>query len=110
MPFVKGKNFAKRSGPSGIEHLGDRDDGIPVARRRRDPKEPVQRAKVADDLHVAPVYAEDEPVVPGEDLQQPLAARRKILMGVDGAVRGLLDRTLTKRTTSGRTGWSAKGS
>ncbi len=30
------------------------------------------------------------------------------LMGVDGSERGGLDRTLTKRTMSGRTGWSAK--
>jgi len=30
-------------------------------------------------------------------------------MGVDGAERGRLDRTLTNRTMSGRAGWSAKG-
>jgi hypothetical protein len=30
------------------------------------------------------------------------------LIGVDGVERGRLDRTLTKRTMSGRTGWSAK--
>src|SRR5205809_6549187 len=89
------------------QHPGDRGDGIPVARGDRDPKEPVERAEIADDLHVAPVHTEDEPVVPREDLQQPLAAERK-RMGVDGAERGRWDRTLTKRTMSGRTGWSAK--
>jgi hypothetical protein len=30
------------------------------------------------------------------------------LMGIDGAERERWDRTLTKRTMSGRTGWSAK--
>jgi len=59
------------------QHPGDRGDGIPVARGDRDPKEPVERAEVADDFHVAPVDAEDELVVPREDLHQPLAARRK---------------------------------
>ena len=66
-----------RSGLSVTQHPGDRGDGIPVARGDRDPKEPVERAEVADGLHVAPVHAEDEPVVPREDLQQPLAAGRK---------------------------------
>src|SRR2546426_4642151 len=37
---------------------GDRSDGIPVARGDRYPKEPVEPAEVADDLHVAPVQAE----------------------------------------------------
>ena len=64
------------SGPSVTQHPGDRGDGIPVARGDRDPKEPVKRAKVADDLHVAPVHAEDEPVVPREDSQEPLTAGR----------------------------------
>src|SRR6059036_873481 len=50
---------------------GDRGHGIPVARGDRYPKEPVERAKVADDLHVPPVQTEDEPVVPREDFQQP---------------------------------------
>jgi hypothetical protein len=30
------------------------------------------------------------------------------LVGVDGGKRGLLDRTLTKRTISGLTGWPAE--
>ena len=68
---------AGRSGPSVTQHTGDRGDGIPVARGGWDPKEPVKRAEVADDLHVSPVHAEDEPVVDREDLQQPLAALRE---------------------------------
>src|SRR5512141_2843139 len=56
------------------QHLGDGGDGIPVPRRDWNSKEPIERAKVADDLHVAPVHAEDEPAVPRENLQQPLAA------------------------------------
>jgi hypothetical protein len=35
----------------------------------------------------------------------PLEGKR---MGIDGAERGRVDRTLTKRTMSGRAGWSAK--
>src|SRR5258706_1652500 len=64
----------RRSGPSVTQHLGDRGDGVPVARGDRDSEEPVERAEIADDLHVAPVHAEDEQVFPREDLQQPLAA------------------------------------
>src|SRR5439155_3744914 len=56
---------------------GDRGHGIPVARRDRYPKEPVERAEVADNLHVAPVHAEDEPVLPRQNLQQPRTAGRK---------------------------------
>src|ERR1043166_7309873 len=65
------------SAPSVTQHPGDRGDGVPVARGDRNPEEPVEGAEVADDLHVAPVHAEDEPVVPGEDLQQPPAAGGK---------------------------------
>src|SRR6267378_6692587 len=40
--------IAGRSGPSASQHPGDRGDGIPVARGDRDPKDPVERAEVAD--------------------------------------------------------------
>lgn len=59
------------SAPSVTQYPGDRGDGIPVARGGRDTEEPVERAEVADDLHVTPVQAHHEPVVPCEDLQQP---------------------------------------
>src|SRR5713226_7118769 len=63
--------LAGRSGPSVTQYPGDRGDGIPVARGGRHPKEPVERAEVADHLHVAPVQAEDEAVVPRQDSQKP---------------------------------------
>ena len=59
------------------QHLGDRANGIPVPCGSWDAKEPVNLAEVADDFHVAPVNAEDEPVVPRDNFQQPLAAGRK---------------------------------
>ena len=59
------------SAHSSSQHPGDRRDGVPVARGDRDPEEPVERAQVGDDLHVAPVHAEDEPVVAREDPHQP---------------------------------------
>jgi hypothetical protein len=75
--WMPGDGSPAKSGPLRYQHPGDRGDGIPVARRDRDPKQPVERAEVADDLHVAPVHAKDEPVVPREDFHQPLAAGRK---------------------------------
>jgi hypothetical protein len=59
--------LGRRSRPSFAEHLADRRDGIPVARGHRYPKEAVDHAEIADDLHVAPVQAKDEPVLPRED-------------------------------------------
>ena len=90
-----------------VQHPGDGGDGVPVARGGRRPEDPVERAEIADDLHVAPVDAEDEPVVPREDFSShvPVEGRTR---GSDGVTRGRWDNTLTKRTMSGRTGWAAK--
>jgi hypothetical protein len=52
-----------------LQHLGDGGDGVPVACGDWDSKEPIDPAEVADDLHVAPVHAEEEPAFPREDLQ-----------------------------------------
>src|SRR5262245_58589446 len=65
------------SGRFAIQQIGDRGDGIPVPRCNRDAKDPVERAEVADDPHVASVDAENEPVIARENFQQPLASRRK---------------------------------
>ena len=79
IPSCRGASmFESRSiRPSLTQDLGDCGHGIPVARRDRHPEEPVEHAEVADGFHVAPVQAEDEPVVPREDSQQPRAAGRK---------------------------------
>ena len=53
-----------------IQESSNRGDGIPVAGGDWDPKEAVECADVADSLHLAPVPAEDEPVIPRDDLQQ----------------------------------------
>ena len=55
------------SGPFGTHHLGDRGDGIPVACGDRYPEEAVDRAEIADDLHVAPIHAKDESILSRED-------------------------------------------
>jgi len=59
------------------QDLGDRGDGIPVARGDRYPEKAVDCAEIADDLHVAPIQAKDESVLSPEDSQQPPAAGRK---------------------------------
>ena len=53
--------------PSGAHHLGDRGDGIPVACGDGYPEEAVNRAEIADDLHVAPIQAKDESILSCED-------------------------------------------
>src|SRR6185369_9233023 len=69
--------WTRRSGPSFTQHPGDRCEGIPVSSGGRYPKDPIKCAEIADDLHVPPVQTNDEPVVPREDLQQPLVAGGK---------------------------------
>jgi len=64
-------------GHSVIQHLRDGGDGIPVARGDRYPEDAVQRAEIADGLHVPPVQPDDEPVLPRENSHQPLACGRK---------------------------------
>ena len=53
--------------PSAAYHLGDRGDGIPVACGDGYPEETVNRAEIADDLHVAPIHAKDETILSRED-------------------------------------------
>ena len=65
------------SGPSGTQHLGDRGDGIPVARSDRYREETIDGTEIADDLHVAPIQAKNESILSREDSQQPPAAGRK---------------------------------
>src|SRR5262245_43371723 len=60
-----------------LQDLGDRGDGVPVPRRGRLSEEAVQRAEIADRLHVATVLTDDEPAIAREDSQQPLALRWK---------------------------------
>ena len=60
-----------------FQYPGNRHDGIPVAGCGRDTKKPVERAKVADDLHVPAVQPEDEAIVSRKDLQQPFTVRGK---------------------------------
>jgi hypothetical protein len=63
--------------PSFTQDPRDRGHRIPVSRGNWYPKEPVEGAEIADDFHVAPVHADDEPVVFHEDFQQPCSAGRK---------------------------------
>jgi hypothetical protein len=90
------------------KHSGDRGDSTPAVRRDRDPKEPVERAKIADDLHVTPAHPEDDRSSLARIFSSHLPPEGK-LMGVDGVERGRLNRTLANRTMSGRTGCAAKG-
>ena len=53
--------------PSAAYHLGDRGDGIPVACGDGYAEEAVNCAKIADDLHVAPIQAKDETILSRED-------------------------------------------
>ena len=64
------------SGPSFSKDAGDRGDGIPF-RVVTGPEEPVEGPEVSDDLEVAAVHADDEPVVPCDDLSShlPLGGR-----------------------------------
>lgn len=55
----------------------DRDDGIPVPRRRQHTEQPVELAKVADRLHVTPIHAEDEPISRTNHVHKPLTSRRE---------------------------------
>ena len=47
---------------SGVEHLDDGSDRIPVARCDGNSKECVDLIEVPDSFHVTPVHAEDESV------------------------------------------------
>jgi len=60
-----------------LQHICDRSDCIPIACGDRYPEDPIQRAEIVDHLHVAPVQAEDEPLLPREDFHQPLSGGGK---------------------------------
>ena len=83
---------------SPLPNPGERGDGTPVAPGDRDPRELVERAEIADDLHVAPVQAEDEPVVPHENFQAPLLLVGDEALECRADVRAAASSGSTRRT------------
>ena len=60
-----------------LQHSRDLDHRVPVSRRNRNTKEPVEPSQIADDLHVSSVHAEHKSVIRREDSEQPGASRRQ---------------------------------
>src|SRR5260370_27926297 len=71
------RQHTRRSRSAVSQHLDDRRDGIPVARRDRHAEDPINRPQIADGLHVTPVLSEDEAILGRHDLHEPLALTRK---------------------------------
>jgi hypothetical protein len=78
VPATVFRMLVGKSGRFGAKHLGDRSDGIPVARSDWYPEEIVDAAEIAYDFHVAPMQAKKESILSREYSQQPPAAGRKV--------------------------------
>jgi len=60
------------------QRLADGTDCVPVASGERHPEHAIQHGQIADDLHVAPVHADDEAVIARDDFQEPPTLGREI--------------------------------
>src|SRR5688500_4898339 len=58
----------------GLQDACDRNDRVPIPRRRPCTEEFVDLAKIADRFHVTTVHSEDESMLRCDDPQKPLAA------------------------------------
>lgn len=74
--LTEGLMISKSTRPPCIQQIRDCSHRVPVSRRRRNTKYPIERAKVADHLHVTPVLAQNEPSVQSVDFQQPSTGGR----------------------------------
>ena len=74
--LTEGLMISKSTRPPCIQQIRDCSHRVPVSRRRRNTKYPIQRTKVADHLHVTAVLAQNEPAVDGVDFQQPSTGGR----------------------------------